>query len=122
MNDPDIPKVIQLLGRGTRENAALSESARKRWLLRLSTQQVLKGRAEEMLSFLLGLFNVDPFLGEDAAELIIALATREGEGPMIWRELDGRSSWSPTQRLAGYRGFIAAVDPLGEEAKNETSD
>ncbi len=114
MNDLDIPKVVQLLGRGT---PALPDSQRRRWLLRLATQQVLKGKAEPMLSFLLGLFNVDPFLGEDAAELIVALATRQDQGKLIWTELEQRS-WATTQKLAGYRGFIAAVDPAKEQAKN----
>jgi hypothetical protein len=117
MEGREIAKVIESLGRGTRENSSIPESVRKRWLLRLATQQVVKGQTENMLSFLLGLFNVDPFLGEDAAELIVALAVRSGQGELVWAELEQRS-WLPTQRMAGYLGFVAAVDPKAEEEKN----
>lgn len=117
MNGLEISKVLELLGRGTKENDSIPESVRKRWLLRLATQQVLKGQIEPMLSLLLGLFNADPFLGEDAAELIFALATKTGQGELVYKEL-GQRTWQPTQKLAGYRGFLAAVDPADEEAKN----
>lgn len=110
----DIPKVIELLGRGT---TSLNDSVRKRWLLKLASRQVVKGQSERMLSFLLALFNADPFLGEDATRIIIALSARNGQGELVWKELEQRN-WPPTQRLAGYLGFLSAVDPKVEEEKN----
>ncbi len=107
MKDLDTPKVLDAIGRGT---PALPDPVRRRWILRLSSREVLAGHTGDVLSFLLGLFNVDPFLGEDAAELIAGLATQNGQGETIWEELDQRS-WQPTQKLAAYLGFIAAVPP-----------
>jgi hypothetical protein len=111
MSNLDIPKVVDGLGR---ETLSLPSPVRRRWLFRLGSREVLAGHTGEVLSFLLALFSVDPFAGEDAAELIAGLATRNGQGELVWNELDQRSSWSPTQKLAAYRGFIAAANFLSE--------
>jgi hypothetical protein len=49
--------------------------------------------------------------------LIVALAVQSGQGELVWTELEQRS-WLPTQRMAGYLGFLAAVDPEADEEKN----
>ncbi len=117
MKDNQIAKLAENLGGRTE---ALPEVARRRWILRLASQTVLSGETEKALSFVRVLFKRDPFMGEDAAELISALATATGRGETVWQELE-QQTWSPTQQIAAYRGFIAAVEPPPpEETKAET--
>lgn len=111
MQQGEFSKVVDALGRSP---VPLPDHVRKRWILRLCTQQVKEGQTDEVLSFLLALFNLDPFLGEDAAELIVAFATEQGQGDLIWQELK-TGSWSATQRILAYKGFIEAATPLVEE-------
>ena len=115
MKDNQIAKLAENLGRRTE---ALPETKRRRWILRLCSQTVLAGQTQRALSFVRVLFKRDPFMGEDAAELISALATENGQGETVWQELE-RQTWTPTQQIAAYRGFIAAVEPPPEETKAE---
>ena len=110
MADLNVPKVVDGL---VRDRKSLPDPVRRRWILRLATQEVLKGNVDEVLSFLTGLYNADPFLGEDAAELVAGLATRNGHGQTIWNELTQRD-WAPSQKLAAYLGFIAGSAPRAE--------
>lgn len=110
MKQGKFTNVVDALG----TTSVLPASARKRWLLRLFTQQVKAGNTDAILTSLLSLFNKDKFLAEDAATLIAAFATKQGQGNLVWRELES-SSWSATQRIAAYRGFIEAATPLAEE-------
>ena len=107
MKDNDITRLAEKLGG---RNEALPETERRRWILRLSSQTVLAGQTEKALSFVRVLFKRDPFIGEDAAELISALAVENGQGETVWRELE-QQTWTPTQQIAAYRGFIAAIEP-----------
>ncbi len=102
---------------------ALPETKRRRWILRLGSQTVLAGQTEKALSFVRVLFKRDPFMGEDAAELISALATKNGDGETVWRELE-RQTWTPTQQIAAYRGFVAAIEPPPpeEEVKEKETE
>jgi hypothetical protein len=93
------------------QKSRVDEAWRTQWSMQLACRLVKSGRTRRAFDFVRAFKS--QLLRESTLELIAALATRQGDGAIVWNRIQ-EVPFPPTEKVAVCRGFVAGIVAIGQ--------